>query len=193
MAYGVMSRSGMEYGSSFRNITEAKANAGLCAGTLVVPDTAALMPHHHQTRFIVHPIMLGSRFYIAVFATCGAELSDISLRVPTYVKCLRISHRAERVPGDQLRVFASAETSEATNAMNATVAVFDNDERIAEARPDIEIIEIMATKLPTKGSNNDLGLTRDLCYKLTGEITMSCGRPWELALSLRILCNMNGT
>ena len=151
------------------------------------------MPHHHQTRFIVHPIMLGSRLYIAVFATCGAELSDISLRVPTYVKCLRISYRAERVPGDQLRVFASAETSEATNAMNATVAVFGNDERIAEVRPDIEIIELMATKLPTKGSNNDLGLTRDLCYKLTGEITMSCGRPWELALSLNILCNMNGT
>ena len=138
-----MSRSGMEYGSSFRNIIETKANAGLCAGTLVVPDTAAaLMPHHHQTRFIVHPTMLGLRLHIAVFATCGAELSDISSYVPAYVKSLHVSHYAERVPEDQLRVFASAETSEATNAINATVAVFDNDERTTERRPDIEIIVI---------------------------------------------------
>lgn len=80
-AYVVMSRSGTEYGSLFRIVVEAKANAGVCAGTLVIPYRAALIPHHHQTSFIVHPIMLDSCLHIAVFAACGDELSDISLRV----------------------------------------------------------------------------------------------------------------
>ena len=108
-AYAIMSRSGMEYGSSFRNVTKAKATAGLCCGTLTIPNTAALMPHRHQTLFIVHPTILDSCLHIAVLAT-----RDISLRVPTYVKSLRISHRAEKVPGDQMRVFASAAASKAT-------------------------------------------------------------------------------
>ena len=176
-AYNVMSRSGMEYGSSFRNIVEAKANAGLCAGTLIIPDTAALMPHHHETPFIVHPTMLDSCLHIAVFATCGGELSEISLRVPTYVRSLRISHCAERLPGHQLLVFASAETSKATNEMNATVTVFDSNEKSAIGKPRIEIFEIMATKLPSKGLNNDQDLMRGLCYKTQWEPCLQVLRP----------------
>lgn len=176
-AYDVMARSGMDYGSSFRNVVEAKANAGLCAGTLVVPDTAALMPHDHQTPYIVHPTILDSCLHIAVFATCGGEISDISLRVPTYVKSLRISHCAEPVPGAKLRVLASAETSNATNEMNATVTVFDGNERSAGVKPIIEIIEIMATKLPTRGLDNDQGLIRGLCYKPQWEPCLQVLRP----------------
>ena len=176
-AYNVMARSGMDYGSSFRNVVEAKANAGLCAGTLVIPDTAALMPHHHQTPYIVHPAMLDSCLHVAVFAACGDELSNISLRVPTYVKSLRISYCAERVPGDQVRVFASAETTNATNEMNATVTVFDNNDRSAGVKPAIEIIEIMASKLPSRGLNTDEDLTRGLCYKPQWEPCLQVLRP----------------
>lgn len=155
----------MEYGSSFRNIVEAKAYAGVCARTLVIPDTVALMPHHHQTPFIVHSTILDSCPHIAVFATCGDERSDISLRASNYVRSLRIAHRADKVLGHQLRVFASAETSQATTKMNATNISFDNNEKIAGGNPEIEILGIMATELPTKVSNKDQGLIRGLCYK----------------------------
>ena len=163
-AYDVMARAGMEYGSSFRNIVDAQANVGVCAGTLVVPDTAALMPRNYETPFIVHPTMLDSCLHIAVFATCGGELSDISLRVPTYVKSIRISHRGQKLPGQRLRVYASADTNKATNEMNAKVTVFDHNVRIAGGGPEIEISEIKATKLPGKGSN-DLRPLRGLCFK----------------------------
>lgn len=176
-AYNFMSRTGMEYGSSFRNVVEAKTNAGSCAGTVVVPDTAALMPHHHETPFIVHPTMLDSCLHVAVLATCGGELSDISLRVPTYVKSLRISHRAGRAPGDRLRVFASAKASKTTNEMNATVTVFDCNGRSIEGRPDIEINEIMATKLPNKELANQQGSIRGLCYKTQWQPCLQALRP----------------
>ena len=160
-AYYVMARAGMEYGPSFRNIVNAQANVGFCTGTLVVPDTAALMPRNHETPFIVHPTLLDSCLHIAVFATCGSELSDISLRVPTYVKSIRISHKGQKSPGQQLRVYASAEIDKASNEMNAKVTVFDHD---VGGGPKIEISEIKATKLPGKDMN-DLSPLRDLCFK----------------------------
>ena len=164
-AYKAMARAGMDYGSSFQNVVQASATSGLCAGTLVIPDTAASMPHHHQTRFIVHPAMLDSCLHIAVFATCGGKLSDTSLRVPTYVKSLRVSHGVDSVPGHQVRVFASSETSKLTSEMNASLKVFDENGIFAGGKPKIEIVEIMATKLPSKGSNKDQDRIRGLCYK----------------------------
>ena len=167
-AYNVMARAGMEYGPSFRNIVHAQANVGICAGTLAVPDTAALMPRNHETPFIVHPTMLDSCLHIAVFATCGGELSDISLRVPTYVKSICISHRGQREPGQRLRVYASAEVDKGTNEMNAKVTVFDHDVEVAGGGPEIEISEIMATKLPGKEAN-DWSPLRGLCFKAQWE------------------------
>ena len=163
-AYNVMARAGMEYGSSFRNIVDAQANVGICAGTLVIPDTAALMPRNHESPFIVHPTMLDSCLHIAVFATCGGELSDISLRVPTYVKSIRISHQEQKSPGQRLRVYASAEINKVTSEMNAKVTVFDHNVTIAGGGPEIEISEIKATKLPGKDSD-DLSPLRGLCFK----------------------------
>ena len=163
-AYNVMARAGMEYGSSFRNVVDAQANVGICAGTLVVPDTAALMPHNHETPFIVHPTTLDSCLHIAVFATCGGELSEISLRVPTYVKSIRILNPAQKVPGQRLRVYASAEVDKGTNEMNARVTVFGHDVKISGGGPEIEISEIKATKLPGKDAN-DLSPLRGLCFK----------------------------
>ena len=162
-AYNVMARAGMEYGSSFRNIVDAQANVGICAGTLVVPDTAALMPRNHETPFIVHPTILDSCLHIAVFAACGGELSDISLRVPTYVKSIRISHQGQKFSGQRLRVYASADIDKGTNEMNAKVTVFDHNVKIAGG-PEIEISEIKATKLPGKDAN-DLSPLRGLCFK----------------------------
>ena len=164
-AYDFMSRAGMEYGSSFRNVVEAKASAGLCTGTVVIPDTAALMPYHHETPFIIHPATLDSCLHIAVIATSGGELSDIRLRVPTYIKSLHISHGMTRLPGHNLRVLASAKTNKATNEMNARVTVFGDSGEYVGGKPEIEITEIMATKLPNKHMDNEQGLIRALCYK----------------------------
>ena len=163
-AYNVMARAGMEYGPSFRNIVDAQANVGICTGTLVVPDTAALMPCNHETPFIVHPTILDSCLHIAVFATCGGKLSDISLRVPTYVKSIRISHQEQKMPGQRLRVYASAEMDKGTSEMNAKVTVFDHEGKIAGGGPEIEISEIKATKLPGRDANN-LSPLRGLCFK----------------------------
>ena len=162
-AYDVMARAGMEYGSSFRNVVDAQANVGICAGTLVVPDTAALMPHNHETPFIVHPTVLDSCLHIAVFATCGGELSEISLRVPTYVKSIRISHQGQKLAGQRLLVYASAEIDKGSNEMNAKVTVFDHNVKNTGG-PEIEISEIKATRLPDKDAN-DLSPLRGLCFK----------------------------
>ena len=167
-AYKIMARAGMEYGPSFRNIIDAQTNVGICAGTLAIPDTAALMPCNHETPYIVHPTMLDSCLHIAVFATCGGELSDISLRVPSYAKSIRILHRGQKLPGQRLRVYASAEVDKGTNEMNAKVTVFDEDAKIAGGEPEIEISEIKATKLPGRDAN-DLSPLRGLCFKAQWE------------------------
>ncbi|KAL2043378.1 hypothetical protein N7G274_003684 [Stereocaulon virgatum] len=72
--YSHLTDLGLEYGTTFANMTKARLARNSCVANIPIPDTAAVMPLEFQYAFLLHPATLSSMphpILIALFAEVG--------------------------------------------------------------------------------------------------------------------------
>ncbi|KAL2757771.1 hypothetical protein ACRALDRAFT_1047756 [Sodiomyces alcalophilus JCM 7366] len=135
--YDMLDVVGMNYGPSFRNMKSVSKGDMQCVGTVVIPDTASVMPCLFEFDHILHPATLDAVFQM-LFAI------DDRPMVPTSISSLFVSADLAQGAGQELFGYASAARSGlrgAEAAISMTTSDWD--------RPSIIIEGLRMTALST--------------------------------------------
>lgn len=156
--YTRLGEPGIEYGPTFANMTSAWTEAANdnraengqqerarwnrhSAATVVIPDTAAVMPMGFQHPFTLHPATLDSCLH-ALFA--AIPLDDPA--VPVSIRELRVNGRLPSQPGTQLQVFSRYHWKDARNISADLVINVQTESTISRA-PVIRITGLSLTTI----------------------------------------------
>ena len=110
-AYETFADAGLEFGTLFQNVQEARACPGQCVGVISIPDTTAMMPFKYESDYMVHPATLDACFHPVFMAASGGNPDSSSLHLPTFFECLSVSHGIGRKPGENLTAYARVRTA----------------------------------------------------------------------------------
>jgi hypothetical protein len=114
------------------------------AATVVIPDTAAVMPMGFQHPFTLHPATLDSCLH-ALFATISID--DPAL--PVSINEMRIDAQVPQEPGKQLHVLTGCHWKDARN-ISADLVVKGH---VQDTRPVISISGLSLTSLARSNSD----------------------------------------
>lgn len=124
--YDTVETIGMQYGPTFRNMTDLYAGEGESYGIIKIPDTAARMPSNFEFDHVVHPATLDSVLHMLFPSIAGPEQALSEAVVPFSFDRIFISAAAPRTPGTELYGFCSAQkTSYTTWVSSITVGPED--------------------------------------------------------------------
>ena len=162
--YENLRAAGVGYGETFQGLENCRASEGHAVADLIIPDTAAVMPMHHEPDFIIHPATLDLFLQIVwpIFGV-GWKALDV-LHMPSFVGSMSISTNITRKPGDRLRLFGSGNPSP-TNPSPTKFSLFAT----ASDSSDEALISIDSLIMtPVFDGDNNIGSTvnRELCFKL---------------------------
>lgn len=84
---------GMQYGTTFRNVTSLTAAPSKNAsfGTVAVPDTKATMPQSHESPHVIHPATMDSIFHL-VLASLNTGRPVEQAAVPYSIEEIYVAH-----------------------------------------------------------------------------------------------------
>ena len=71
--YSHLQNLGLEYGTTFTNMTKARSARNSYVAEIVSPDTASVIPINFQYPFILHPAMLDSMLH-PIFVALSTEV-----------------------------------------------------------------------------------------------------------------------
>ena len=163
-AYETFTDAGLEFGTLFQNLQEARACPGQCVGIISIPDTTSMMPFKYESDYVVHPTTLDACFHPVFMAASGGNPDSSTLHLPTFFECLSVSHGIGRKPGKNLTAYARIEDSTSPREMCASITVFDPSH--PGSWPLIEFEHFVASELQT-GEGLTVGKpARGLCYKV---------------------------
>ncbi|RAL06833.1 type I polyketide synthase [Aspergillus homomorphus CBS 101889] len=129
---------GICLGPFFQNIVRIERDEQTSWCTLSVADTAAAMPHAHQSRHVVHPTTLDSAFQAAITILPFAGTRMQAAMIPNRVDCVKIHARlASFGAGDKLRAEAKMK-DQGPSLLTANVAVFSETDTGAGALIELE-------------------------------------------------------
>ncbi|KAK4494800.1 hypothetical protein PRZ48_014156 [Zasmidium cellare] len=154
--YDTVETIGMQYGKTFRNMTELYAGPSESYGVLQVPDTKAVMPHSFEYDHVVHPATLDSVLHLLFPSISGEGQSLSEAVVPFSFERIYISADLPRTPGTKLHGFSTAKKTSYTTWMSSiTISTEDLQE------PKI-IIEGLG--LASVGSSSEQPDARASCF-----------------------------
>ncbi|RHZ48345.1 hypothetical protein CDV55_100373 [Aspergillus turcosus] len=122
---------GIEYGPTFRNLTEIQCNRHGSLSTFSIADTKSIMPNRYQCDHIVHPSTLDSLLQAAYTTLPAGGTSMRSAFVPRAIERLRLSGQIQSVPGHQFKVFARLDR-EGSQAFQTSLSAFDENDTSCE-------------------------------------------------------------
>jgi NADPH:quinone reductase-like Zn-dependent oxidoreductase/malonyl CoA-acyl carrier protein transacylase len=98
---------GISHGPLFRNLTNIRLSNSRSAATLLIPDTAATIPHRYEQEHVIHPITLDGVFQ-SFYCTLSSEaFKMVGASVPRSIKSLFVSSRImEKGAGQRLNVLS---------------------------------------------------------------------------------------
>ena len=168
--YARFSRSGLEFGPMFRNVSAAWAGNDRSIGLVSIPYTAKSMPHEWESSLVIHPTTLDSLFQVNDFAKFNGDLSISDLDVPVYIKEMTLSQSLPFKPGSQFKVYAQSKKNHSDDDNSEkinTFLVFDPEHPSEE--PLIAVSGYATSKLPTEDAYNDQNKERGLSYNICWE------------------------
>ena len=116
---------GLEYGTTFANMTRARSARNLCIARIAIPDTAAVMPLNFQYPFVLHPATLDSMLH-PIFVALSAEVGFLQdPAVPVFLGEISVAQNITSQPGEELTVYNSTKKKD-ERYISASMAVFDN-------------------------------------------------------------------
>ncbi|KAI1342798.1 hypothetical protein F5Y15DRAFT_268999 [Xylariaceae sp. FL0016] len=165
--YEMFEEMGLVFGSTFRNLKFVSVGAPKTSRCgIIVPDTAATMPHRAEFFNTIHPAVLDSCFQ-AAFPVLMHDHRLSHPMVPTFIEQLTVGSDAPRDVGTKLKAFATTEPLILRNAVS-DIAVF-NVESSVMTRPTVLIKGLKTTALTWGSTPQELEVRRKICYKMQYE------------------------
>lgn len=168
--YDTLTAGGAGYGETFKGMENCKASDNYAVAELVVPNTAAVMPHGHEPDMIIHPAFL-DQFIQIVWPIFGAGRDGLGvLYMPSFVQSISISTGITRKSGDRLMVYGSGKPTlehPVPTKLDLFATAIDGSEAL------ISMESLVMT--PVFDGSNDTGsiANRELCYKMEWEAVPS--------------------
>ncbi|KAK8105742.1 hypothetical protein PG999_009101 [Apiospora kogelbergensis] len=155
---------GMQYGPTFRNMTELFAGPGSSYGIISIPDTKSVMPAQFEYPFVVHPATLDSILHLLFPCITGEEESLSEAVVPFFFDRVFISSKLPTTPSNKLQGHCSAKKTSYTTWTSA-INVCESD--------DVPLIIMEGVGLASIGGGGD-------STAVTQESRASCfGQNWH--------------
>ncbi|KAI4710994.1 Type I Iterative PKS [Alternaria sp. Ai002NY15] len=106
--YDTVETIGMQYGPTFRNMTELYAGPSSSYGIIKVPDTKAVMPKGFEYPYVVHPATLDSVLHLVFPSISGDDQALNEAVVPRSFDRIFVSARIPSTAGSELHGCSSA-------------------------------------------------------------------------------------
>lgn len=153
---------GMEFGPTFRNVTDIQVGdgRGIALCTVTIPEVAKVMPKNFLHPHTIQPATLDS--IVQTFMMAIADMKKINrLRkpeLPTFIKKVWISSSIPNTPGQDFKCFSEAEQISATQYLTSTTAWDATTRKLGLKLSGIETktLETDVTRSPNT--------TEDTCY-----------------------------
>jgi NADPH:quinone reductase-like Zn-dependent oxidoreductase/ubiquinone/menaquinone biosynthesis C-methylase UbiE len=159
------SKGGIEYGPTFRGLTDVRVGGKHAVSLVQIPDTAATMPLGYESDYIIHPCTLDACCQASFPAfTSGQQLEQAY--VPTFIKSLSVSHGFNSNPGDRLNNYFSVDP-ESKDEIRASGFVMNLSRN--KASPILRIEGLTLSPLPCDDSDSSGTQKDDLCAQVTWE------------------------
>ncbi|KAE8834902.1 hypothetical protein PTNB85_06235 [Pyrenophora teres f. teres] len=106
--YDTVETIGMNYGPTFRNMTELFAGPNASYGVIKVPDTKAVMPKGFEFPYVVHPATLDSVLHLVFPSISGEDQALNEAVVPRSFDRIFVSARIPKTAGTELHGCSTA-------------------------------------------------------------------------------------
>nr|QEE83323.1 polyketide synthase 2122 [Alternaria oxytropis] len=157
--YDTVETIGMQYGPTFRNMTELYAGPNSSYGVIKVPDTKAVMPKGYEFSHVVHPATLDSVLHLVFLSISGQDQTLNEAVVPKFFDRIFVSANIPKTAGSELHGCSSAKKlSYTTWTSNITIS----DVTMAEPVVIMEGV-VLASVGATENASKQLE-TRASCF-----------------------------
>ena len=160
--YSDLEAGGLHYGPTFVIMTQAWAAPYQSIGTVLVPDTAAVMPSNFQYPFVVHPGTLDGCIQVLFPGMAEAEGPIQDAAMPTFIEEIFVSSIIPREPKHKFKVYAKSEKISARQS-TSSISVFN--ENGADFDPMISFSGLVCSSLPKASTEEAPRDPRKLCFK----------------------------
>lgn len=106
--YEDLSKAGLDYGSTFRNLKEISYGPGKASGRLEIPDTKSIMPCEYEYDHLVHPATLDTFLQILFPALTHAAANVKEPYMPTFIQEMHVASDIASDPGHQFEMISEA-------------------------------------------------------------------------------------
>jgi len=129
--YKKMERSGLQFGSTFRNLDRVQSGEGSMNCIVKVPDTAATMPANieYYPSSLLHPTVLDAAFQMLAGASSrtGKRSSEATPLLPNSIQSLYVSANPSLQPGSMLKGYCTFVPQSKVKAHGNSVLWYDDD------------------------------------------------------------------
>ncbi|KAH7127804.1 putative polyketide synthase [Dactylonectria estremocensis] len=148
--YDDLSKAGLDYGPTFRNITGLSYGPGKALGELTVPDTKSSMPCSHEYEHLVHPATMDTFLQTLFPALTHAAANVKEPYMPTFIQELYVSSSISSEAGHAFKALSQAAFVGFREA-TAKITVRDDE----SAAPVVRIQGVTCTALTSSNSADD--------------------------------------
>ncbi|KAK3300901.1 uncharacterized protein B0H64DRAFT_449476, partial [Chaetomium fimeti] len=117
--YDKLNRNGLQFGSTFRNLSHIQSGDGFMYGELETPDTASTMPDEFEYPLPLHPAVLDSAFQM--LAGVGQSQKWDVVMLPNSIDSLYVSATAPTAAGLVLKGYCTLVPQSAAKATGTSV------------------------------------------------------------------------
>lgn len=157
--YDTIETVGMQYGPTFRNMTELYAGPSSSYGVITVPDTKSIMPLGFEYPSVIHPATLDSVLHLLFPSISGTEQSISEAVVPISFDRVFVSADIPNIPGSKLHGISTAKKMSYTT-WTSSLTISDED----HAKPLI-VMEGLGLASIGGDSNASAIETRASCFE----------------------------
>lgn len=157
--YDTVETVGMQYGPTFRNMTELYAGPNASYGVISVPETKSIMPMGFEYPCVIHPATLDSVLHLLFPSISGAEQSISEAVVPISFDRVFVSADIPNTPGTSLHGISTAKKMSYTT-WTSTITISDEN----YAKP-LVIMEGLGLASIGGDNNTNATDTRASCFE----------------------------
>lgn len=150
--YANVRAGGIIHGLSFQNIEDIRTRRDQSLCTFRIADTAAMMPHQHQSEHVIHPTTLDSIIQTAYPATNFVRSPMKQAMIPRLIKSLWISNDITRSAGALLHAhsYSLRQSSQRTE-----ISVLVHEDKMQEDVPNTKpVVELGGLVLQALGATS---------------------------------------
>ncbi|KAF2679022.1 ketoacyl-synt-domain-containing protein [Lentithecium fluviatile CBS 122367] len=167
--YERLSDLGVSYGATFQGVGDCRASPRASMAQIILADTKADMPHHHETNYILHPTLLETliSLYWPVLSTNG-PLDTVHL--PSSIGKVSVSSKVcEHLqgPGSRLQSYC-APSGPLSNVSPSHISMFATS-LLEPNEALISVEDVSISPILEKAMDAEVEGPRELCYKLEWE------------------------